>query len=113
MSEWPTWAVEGARVVCIQSTPWSKGRSLPWGRWLAGLFIGFPMRGGVYTIVSLGIGTDSGTPVLEIKGWPGMWFRVENFKPVQEDKSDNEIEARLYHEKRKHHKAPARKVVSA
>jgi hypothetical protein len=106
----PSWCRVGQRVVCIRDD-WDRG----YGEVT-------PLEGETYTIRSVEV--DEGHvwfKLVEIVNTPRPYSQgvyetdwdYENFRPVVDDKSDNEIESRLYHERRQHHKAPARKVVSA
>lgn len=97
MSDWPKWAVPGAIAICIdakapEGTAWMPGSS--------------PVEGRAYTISATFLDTN-GTPCAEfvdLRRNPRSPFRgygLFRFRPAVEDKSDNEIEARLYQKRMK------------
>lgn len=112
MSDLPSWARKGAKVVCIGS--FEASRCFRWER--------LPVVGAVYTIRSVTI-VPEGVYLRfrEIRNWPAPYddsfgecrFTVAKFRPLIEGQSDDEVEARLYHKKGLHQSAPRRKSVDA
>lgn len=82
------WAAPGVKCVCLESH-WKRGRSLSLRRWLLGLVFGWPVRGGVYVItVVSAVGPEV---FIELKGWEGVSFRVENFRPLISERERQDI----------------------
>lgn len=113
----PSWARKGQRVVCVD----------------AGFVPGCPsplLEGGIYCIECIhfyseaerdefiGQYASSAVGVL-LEGVKNTYdpksdaFAIARFQPVVELKSDNEIEAQIYHARELHQRAPRRKTVSA
>lgn len=115
MSDLPSWARVGARVVCVDDA--IRG-GFGFERW--------PQKCGTYTIREVIYCPEAGSwqlrlheivnPAVDYDLDSSLWeagFNVARFRPVTDLKSDDEVEARLYHKKGLHQSAPRRKSVEA
>ena len=106
MSGLPAWARVGAKVVCVNAAVRPEQSGPKWTGGLDGLVVGE-----LYTIRAVGLPThsgDIGVYLTEIRRGVDCFLGVEapydlsRFRPLVEDKSDNEIEAQIYHKKGLH-----------
>lgn len=105
MSGIPSWARVGANVVCINATP-HPGQTGPRWFWMGSLTVG-----AVYTIRAVGAPTHTGAPGVYLNeivrpADPSLMaecgYNLCRFRPAVEPKSDNEIEAQIYHRRGLH-----------
>jgi hypothetical protein len=88
----PSWARVGAKVVCLGCAP----HKHPYFD---------PQAGEVFTIQALLEWEYVGVKLVEMTNRDGYgpWWDLVHFRPVVETKSDDEVEAQLYHKKGLHH----------
>lgn len=111
----PSWAVKGARVVCVDDADFGG-----YG------FEATPQAGGVYTIRQVvwcevhaswqARLMEVANPALIYPDGPEMWepaFDLGRFRPVVELKSDNEIEAQIFRNRKQKQPHSAPRKVSA
>jgi hypothetical protein len=100
----PSWARKGAKVVCVDAA--DHGGYLYAPRDIA--------NGDIYTIN--GVICEPGGAYLVLDGYPNpdrghgpdIGWDIRRFRPLVEDKSDNEIEAQIYRRKVHQNAAPVK-----